>query len=32
MWASAGSAHSMFEIATEELIRLAGGPVADIAG
>lgn len=32
VWASAGTAHSMFEIATEALIRLAGGPVADVAG
>ncbi|MDR2550922.1 MAG: hypothetical protein LBD10_12060 [Desulfobulbus sp.] len=32
MWASAGTADSLFEIATEELIRLAGGRVADIAG
>jgi prolyl-tRNA editing enzyme YbaK/EbsC (Cys-tRNA(Pro) deacylase) len=32
VWASAGSAHSMVEIATESLIRLVGGPVADVAG
>jgi len=32
MWAAAGTGHSMFEIATEALIRLAGGPLADIAG
>lgn len=32
VWASAGSAHSMVEIATEALIRLVGGPVADVAG
>ncbi|MCL1980075.1 MAG: YbaK/EbsC family protein [Proteobacteria bacterium] len=32
VWASAGTADSMFEIATGELIRLAGGQVADIAG
>ena len=31
VWASAGSEHSMFEIATEDLIRLVGGPVADVA-
>jgi prolyl-tRNA editing enzyme YbaK/EbsC (Cys-tRNA(Pro) deacylase) len=31
VWASAGSAHSMFEIATDSLIRLVGGPVADVA-
>lgn len=31
MWAAAGTPHAVFSIASEDLIRLAGGPVADIA-
>lgn len=31
MWAAAGTPHAVFSIASEDLIRLAGGPVADVA-
>lgn len=31
MWGAAGTPHAVFSIASEDLIRLAGGPVADIA-
>jgi prolyl-tRNA editing enzyme YbaK/EbsC (Cys-tRNA(Pro) deacylase) len=32
MWAAAGTPEALFSIATDDLIRLAGGPLADIAG
>lgn len=32
MWAAGGTPETMFSIATPDLIRLAGGPLADIAG
>lgn len=32
MWAAGGTPETMFAIATTDLIRLAGGPLADIAG
>jgi prolyl-tRNA editing enzyme YbaK/EbsC (Cys-tRNA(Pro) deacylase) len=32
MWAAAGTSEALFDISTEDLIRLAGGPLADIAG
>jgi prolyl-tRNA editing enzyme YbaK/EbsC (Cys-tRNA(Pro) deacylase) len=32
MWAAGGTPETMFPIATPDLIRLAGGPLADIAG